>query len=232
MWLFWAKYQPAPTKAKMWFVESRHLATERINAYSRYTHQGKCVCPYMFGFLNIVGMFRNEETRKIHYCTYNYTTHTHTHTHTLKLKSLHSNFRKNYLQPRIHGNTHRLPYNVLLYECQKIVVTFLLNYCAQNALILPGRVPGFQKTDIRLLPSSMSKRSIWRAQMEALRDIAIGYSTFCKLWKQLIPFLVITKPMTDLCWTCQRNSTALSRSANTPLAEKSVTLKAYTARAP
>ena len=79
------------------------------------------------------------------------------------------------------------------------------------------------RTDIRLLPSSMSKRSIWRiykAQMEALRDIAIGYSTFCKLWRQLIPFLVITKPMTDLCW---RNSTALSR-----LAEKSATLKAYT----
>ncbi len=49
-----------------------------------------------------------------------------------------------------------------------------------------------------------------------------------KLWEQLIPFLVITKPMTDLCWTCQRNSTALSRSANTPLAEKSATLKAYT----
>ena len=35
-------------------------------------------------------------------------------------------------------------------------------------------------------------------------------------------------PMTDLCWTCQRNSTALSRSVNTPLAEKSATLKAYT----
>ena len=55
-----------------------------------------------------------------------------------------------------------------------------------------------------------------------------GTDGFCKLWKQLIPFLVITKPMTDLCWTCQRNSTALSRSVNTPLAEKSATLKAYT----
>ncbi len=139
------------------------------------------------------------------------------------MKNLNKSFRDNYLQPRIHGNTHRLPYNALSYECQKIVVTFLLNYCAQNALILPGRVPGFQKTDIRLLPSSMSKRSIWRiykGQMEAVRD---GYSTFCKLWKQLIPFLVA-----DLCWTCQRNSTALSRSVNTPLAEKSATLKAYT----
>ena len=31
--------------------------------------------------------------------------------------------------------------------------------------------------------------------------------------------------MTDLCWTCQR---ALSRTSNTPLAEKSATLKAYT----
>ncbi len=45
-------------------VESRHLATERINAYSRYTHQGKRVCPYMFGFLNTVGMFRNLKVNK------------------------------------------------------------------------------------------------------------------------------------------------------------------------
>ncbi len=61
-------------------VESRHLATERINAYSRYTHQGKHVCPYMFRFLHTVGMFRNlrEETRKTCYCTYMPPTHTHT----------------------------------------------------------------------------------------------------------------------------------------------------------
>ncbi len=45
-------------------VESRHLATERINAYSRYTHQGNRVCPYMFGFLNTVGMFRNLKVNK------------------------------------------------------------------------------------------------------------------------------------------------------------------------
>ncbi len=53
------------------------------------------------------------------------------------------------------------------------------------------------------------------------------YSTFCKLWKRLVPYLVVTKPMTDLCWTCQQNSTALTRSVNTPLAEKSAALKAY-----
>ncbi len=115
------------------------------------------------------------------------------------------------------------------------MITFVLNYAAQNALVLPGRVPGFRKTDIRLLPSSTSKRSVWKlykgqmdkGQMEAVRDIAMGYSTFCKLWRQLLPYLVVTKPMTDLCWTCQQNSTALSRAVNTPLAEKSATLTAY-----
>ncbi len=43
-------------------------------------------------------------------------------------------------------------------DYHEIVVTFLLNFAS---LVLPGRVPGFQKTDI-LLPCSFSKRSIWR----------------------------------------------------------------------
>ncbi len=147
-----------------------------------------------------------------------------------RMRNLTKNFMEMGLQPRLHGNTKRLPANTLTYECQKIVVTFLLNFAAQNALVLPGRVPGFQKTDIRLLPSNFSKRSIWRickGQMEAVRDVPIGYSTFCKLWKRLVPYLVVTKPMTDLCWTCQQNSTALTQSVNTPLAEKSAALKAY-----
>ncbi len=122
-----------------------------------------------------------------------------------RMRTLTKSYLENGLQPRIHGNTKRLPANTLTYECQKIAVTFLLNFAnfaSQNALVLPGRVPGFQKTDIRLLPSNFSKRSIWKiykGQIEAVRDVAIAYSTFCKLWR-----VVVTKPMTDLCWTCQQ----------------------------
>ena len=143
------------------------------------------------------------------------------------MKNLSRSFRINGLQPRTHGNAHRLPKNTLSYECTK---TFLLNYASQNAPVLPGRVPGFQKTDIQLLPSSTSKRSIWKLykeQMDAVSDRAVAYSTFCKLWRHLVPYLVVTKPMTDLCWTCQQNSSSLTRAVNTPFAEKSAALSAY-----
>ena len=60
--------------------------------------------------------------------------------------------------------------------------------------------------------------------MDAVSDRAVAYP---KLWRHLVPYFVVTKPMTDLCWTCQQNSSALTRAINTPLAEKSAALSAY-----
>ena len=50
---------------------------------------------------------------------------------------------------------------------------------------------------------------------------AAAYSTFCALWKQLIPQVMVMKPMTDLCWVCQKNSMAIMRAVNKPEEEKS-----------
>ena len=44
---------------------------------------------------------------------------------------------------------------------------------------------------------------------------------FRKTWKALWPFIVTAWPITDLCWTCQKNNVVISRSANLPEAEKS-----------
>ena len=62
--------------------------------------------------------------------------------------------------------------------------------------------------------------------MSEVESTFAAYSTFCKLWKQLLPSLVLMKPMSDLCWQCQQNSTAILRAANRPEAEKSSTLMA------
>jgi len=50
---------------------------------------------------------------------------------------------------------------------------------------------------------------------------AVGKTTFCKLWRQLVPYIVRTRPLTDLCWECQHNNEALYRSANLPDSIKS-----------
>ena len=94
-----------------------------------------------------------------------------------------------------------------------------------NAMLLPGRVPGYKDTDVKLLPSSTTKHSIWELYLQAAAADsmrAVAYSTFTQLWRQLLPNIVVMKPMSDLCWVCQQNSVAITRSANRPVEEKSV----------
>jgi hypothetical protein len=48
----------------------------------------------------------------------------------------------------------------------------------------------------------------------------VSYSKFLELWEQFHPDVVVAKPMTDLCMTCQQNAAKLLRSANLPTSEK------------
>ncbi|KAI9532047.1 hypothetical protein NQZ68_035384 [Dissostichus eleginoides] len=54
---------------------------------------------------------------------------------------------------------------------------------------------------------------------------AAGNSTFRKLWKELIPSVVIGRPMRDLCWFCQKNNMAICLSSNLPDCVKSAKLR-------
>ena len=85
-------------------------------------------------------------------------------------------------------------------------------------------------TDFKLLPSSTTKNSIWKQYLQAAANSsmrALAYPTFTQLWRQLLPHILVMKPMSDLCWVCQQNSTAIMRSANHPEEEKS-TVSTYT----
>ena len=52
----------------------------------------------------------------------------------------------------------------------------------------------------------------------------VAYTTFCRLWRTLLPS-VIMKPRTDLCWTCHQNSTAILCATNCSEVSKSSTIK-------
>ena len=54
----------------------------------------------------------------------------------------------------------------------------------------------------------------------------VGYSTFTGLWCSLLPSVILMKPMTHLCWQCQRVSTAIQRSVNLCEEEKSAAVVA------
>ena len=103
-------------------------------------------------------------------------------------------------------------------------VMYVITYPDSNAMLLPGRVPGYKDSDVKLLPSSTTKHSIWEQYIQAAANSsmrALAYPTFTQLWRQLLPHVLVMKPMSDLCWVCQQNSTAIMRSANRPEEEKS-----------
>lgn len=94
--------------------------------------------------------------------------------------------------------------------------------------MLPGRIPGFKREDLQVLSSSKTKTSVWRvytATCKASGEQAVSYSKFVDLWNQFCP-KVVAKPMTNLCLTCQQNTTKLVRAANLPEHEKADCIKA------
>lgn len=133
---------------------------------------------------------------------------------------------------RIHGNSKRLPHNALPVAVTEDVKNFLSNFVDENAVLLPGRIPGFKNEDIQLLSSSETKMNVWRCFQRACEESnkqAVCYTKFIDLWKQFFPNVVVAKPMTDLCFICQQNTSKLVRAANLPEEEKSQCVQAQQA---
>ena len=163
-----------------------------------FSYQGRTICRDMF--LNLYGISYS------------------------RFRRLKEHYEANGLSLRLHGNSKRLPPNTLPQAVTEDVKNFLTNYVEENAVLLPGRIPGFKKDDIKLLSSSDTKMSVWREFKKTCEETekqAVCYTKFIDLWHQFHPNVVVAKPMTDLCLTCQQNSSKLQRSANLPEREKS-----------
>lgn len=61
------------------------------------------------------------------------------------------------LTTRQHGNTKRTPKNTLTYRETQNALKFLRSYAEANAILLPGRIPGYMRDDLQLLPSTTTK---------------------------------------------------------------------------
>ena len=60
-------------------------------------------------------------------------------------RRLKEHYKQNGLSPRIHRNRKRLPHNTLPEVVNEDVKNFLTNYVEENAVLLPGRIPGCNK---------------------------------------------------------------------------------------
>ena len=84
-----------------------------------------------------------------------------------KLTALLKHYKERGLEPRKKKSGGRVGKTALTAEDTERVVKYLQTYAEDHALVLPGRVPGFKKSDIKLLPSSDTKRVIWRRYSDA-----------------------------------------------------------------
>jgi len=72
-------------------------------------------------------------------------------------------YRENGLQPRHKRSGGRInSKRTLSFEDIERVVRFLVNFAEANAIVLPGCVASFYKWDVKILPSSETRSSVWR----------------------------------------------------------------------
>lgn len=179
-----------------------HIPHNRQRVSTIYHHQGLQTCRKTYCFLHGIGKTR--------------------------LSAVRSSLVKNGITPRIHGNAHHQPHHAFSPEDVRGIVTYLSCYAEANAILLPGRIPGYKNSDIQLLPSNTTKRAVWEKYSIANEGTNLRlakYTTFCEVWRKYLPKLIVMKPMTDLCWLCQKNSNAIIRSANKSEEEKSMALR-------
>jgi len=106
-----------------------------MKAHSEYMHNANSVCKKTYGFLYGIGKKSKVEAIWYHYL-------------------------KNGVATRVHGNAKWLPSKSLSYDDITSIVKFLNNFAEQNTILLPGHIPSYKRDDLKLLPSSMSKKVI------------------------------------------------------------------------
>lgn len=75
-----------------------------------------------------------------------------------RLKRLLKMYNDNGLVAKAHGNANKIAKNATSFSDTKYVVKFLINYAERHAICLPGRSSTVFNTNLKLLPSSDSKK--------------------------------------------------------------------------
>ena len=87
-------------------------------------------------------------------------------------------YRENGLQPKEKSNaSHANNTRAYSLDDTKTTVAFISNYADDHALVLPGRVPGFQRDDIRLMPSCETKVKVHAEYTTAMSNLGM-----CNYW--------------------------------------------------
>lgn len=101
-----------------------------------------------------------------------------------KLNALIKHYKASGVEARVHKSKKRLPPNALKFEDTRAVVDFIVNYAEVNAIILPGRTPRHWKSDLKLLQTNCSKKTVYTqycCTAAGAGKRVVSYRTFRKL---------------------------------------------------
>ncbi|CAM4735586.1 unnamed protein product [Leuciscus chuanchicus] len=171
--------------------------TSRKSQRTDFFHHGKKICRDTFKYLHTIGQD--------------------------KLNVLIKHYKEHSVTPCIHGNKKRQPPNALKKDDNVYVAHFIFNYAETHGIHLPGRVPGFWRSDLKLLPTNCTKAMVYSdycVAVAATNRRVVSVVTFRRIWREVAPFIVTMRPATDLCWTCQKYQKHISEAANRSDAEK------------
>ena len=129
-------------------TQYRHRPKQRERNTSMFYHNGVRVCKNTFLFLHDIGNFR--------------------------LKAIRAHYLSEGLVPRIHDHTGRTAPNALVLGDIKGLITFVMHYVESNGILLPGRIPGYKRDDIKLLPSSCTKRAVWMLYQDSAISLSLS----------------------------------------------------------
>lgn len=117
-----------------------------------------------------------------------------------RLSNLITHYTEHGVVTRLHGNKNRLPPNALTFEQRLHVVRFITNYGERHAILLPGRVPGYARDDVKLLPTSCTKAYVYDRYVDACNasgtERIVSRNAFLQLWRECVPELLPMKPST------------------------------------
>lgn len=129
-----------------------------------------------------------------------------------RLKRLLKTYNENGLVARVHGNANKVAKNVTSFTDTQYVVKFLRNYAEQHAIYLPGRSSTVFNTNLKLLPSSDSKKKIYAIYQQSFREDMVekpvSLRVFTNIWRQTCSTIVVMRPKSDLCSFCQKHYTS------------------------
>lgn len=126
------------------------------------------------------------------------------------------------INPKQHGNIHRAASNAN-FEKRLAARSFIQNFAENHALVLPGRLPNYKNPDLKLLPSSMTKKYVYSLYESAVKKTAqepLSICLFYQVWSVFCQNVVIQLSRSDLCALCQQSQMSFAKMRNLPEDEK------------